>query len=323
MLKLTRNKGGDMMSWFNYIGLIIVILLLVPNIIYAIKIKEELKYQNKVLNNLENIGQYGSMFFMVFNIPYTWMQFYFNYAKYVYIGVNALLVIAYLVIYLIMWKKNNIVKSMLLSVIPSLIFVFSGVMIGSIPLILFGLLFSVTHIFISVKSAKLSDDSPKIKKNALITTLGVALSILLIPFIVLGTLGGYASSSYKKLNNMSVEEMINYNIEKEGVSISIATIANGELTLDYYQKGSENLEEKTYEICSISKTFVGLIFAKSVSEGLVNLDDSIGKYLNLDNEKYYPTIRRLLTHTSGYKGYYFETEMIKNRYEQKTCNGLL
>lgn len=128
------------MSWFNYIGLIIVILLLVPNIIYAIKIKEELKYQNKVLNNLENIGRYGSMFFMVFNIPYTWMQFYFNYAKYVYIGVNALLVIAYLVIYLIMWKKNNIVKSMLLSVIPSLIFVFSGVMIGSIPLILFGLL---------------------------------------------------------------------------------------------------------------------------------------------------------------------------------------
>ena len=122
------------MSWFNYIGLIIIILLLVPNIIYAIKIKEELKYQNKVLNNLENIGRYGSMFFMVFNIPYTWMQFYFNYAKYVYIGVNALLVIAYLVIYLIMWKKNNIVKSMLLSVIPSLIFVFSGVMIGSIPL---------------------------------------------------------------------------------------------------------------------------------------------------------------------------------------------
>ena len=261
------------MSWFNYIGLIIIILLLVPNIIYAIKIKEELKYQNKVLDILENIGRYGSMFFMVFNIPYTWMQFYFNYAKYVYIGVNALLVIAYLLIYLIMWKRHNIVRAILISVIPSLIFVYSGVMIGSIPLGCFALLFSVTHIFISVKSAKLSDDSPKIKKNALITTLGVALSILLIPFIVLGSLGGYASSSYKKLNNMSIEEMIKYNIEKEGVSISVAMIDNGELTLDYYQKGRENLEEKTYEICSISKTFVGLIFAKSVSEGLVNLDD--------------------------------------------------
>ncbi len=110
MLKLTRNQEGDKMSWFNYIGLIIVILLLVPNIIYAIKIKEELRYQNKVLDILENVGRYGSMFFMVFNIPYTWMQFYFNYAKYVYIGVNAFLVITYLVIYLIMWKKNNIVK---------------------------------------------------------------------------------------------------------------------------------------------------------------------------------------------------------------------
>ena len=68
MLKLIRNQGG-MMSWFNYIGLIIIILLLVPNIIYAIKIKEELKYQNKVLDILENIGRYGSMFFMVLTFP--------------------------------------------------------------------------------------------------------------------------------------------------------------------------------------------------------------------------------------------------------------
>ena len=31
---------------------------------------------------------------------------------------------------------------------------------------------------------------------------------------------------------------------------------------------------------------------------------SINKYLDLEKDKYYPTIERLLTHTSGYKEFY-------------------
>lgn len=77
--------------------------------------------------------------------------------------------------------------------------------------------------------------------------------------------------------------------------------------------GEENDSLYDYEIGSISKTFVGLLCAKAISEGKLNLDDSISSYLDLGDARYYPTIERLLTHTSGYKSYYFDSKMIGNK----------
>ena len=61
------------MSWFNYYGLIAIAIILTPNIILSIKDKTyfENKFNNKVFLVLEQIGRYGCMIFMVFNIPYT------------------------------------------------------------------------------------------------------------------------------------------------------------------------------------------------------------------------------------------------------------
>lgn len=42
------------------------------------------------------------------------------------------------------------------------------------------------------------------------------------------------------------------------------------------------------------------------------MDDTIDNYLSLSDDNEYPTIKELLTHTSGYKGYYFESPMISN-----------
>ena len=50
-------------SIINIFGLIIVLLILVPNIIYAIRVKDqENKCQNKIMNILEQIGRYGCIF---------------------------------------------------------------------------------------------------------------------------------------------------------------------------------------------------------------------------------------------------------------------
>lgn len=77
--------------------------------------------------------------------------------------------------------------------------------------------------------------------------------------------------------------------------------------------GEENDSLYDYEIGSISKTFVGLLCAKAIFEGKLNLDDSISSYLDLGDARYYSTIERLLTHTSGYKSYYFDSKMIGNK----------
>ncbi len=140
------------MEWFNYLGLIFVGLLLIPNIIFAFKSKPEQNEQNnRVLENFEQIGRYGSMIFMVFNIPHTVFGYYFPNAQVVYIVINSALLLAYYLFWIIFWKKDCLAKSLLLSIIPSCLFIISGIIIASIPLIIFAVLFAIFHILISIK----------------------------------------------------------------------------------------------------------------------------------------------------------------------------
>jgi len=68
------------MEWYNYIGLVFVVLLLIPNIIFVIKNKNEQKQPNKrFLGIFEQIGRYGSMLFMIFQ---SFHQFCFFYQAY-------------------------------------------------------------------------------------------------------------------------------------------------------------------------------------------------------------------------------------------------
>ncbi len=68
----------------------------------------------------------------------------------------------------------------------------------------------------------------------------------------------------------------------------------------------------TYEIGSLTKTFTAALISKAISEGKTDLNATIDVYLPLPEGKHYPTIYELLTHSSGYKGYYFEHPMIGN-----------
>lgn len=144
------------MEWFNYIGLIIVVLLLIPNIIFAIKNKNETKQSNKkILEVFEQIGRYGSMLFMIFNVPYITFGFYFTYGQIVYIAINSALMLAYYLFWVMFWKKDCLIKALLLSIIPSSIFIISGVLLLNIPLIVFAILFAIFHIYISVKNYRI------------------------------------------------------------------------------------------------------------------------------------------------------------------------
>lgn len=142
------------MDWFNYYGLAIVALILLPNIIYAVRCKDEFvnKYRNKAVEVLEQIGRYLCMAFMVFNVPYTYFGFWFDNALAVYLSVNGVLCVAYLICWIVLWKKRNLTKAITLSVLPSIIFIFSGIMLANIPLVVFAVIFAVNHILLSCKN---------------------------------------------------------------------------------------------------------------------------------------------------------------------------
>ena len=69
-------------------------------------------------------------------------------------------------------------------------------------------------------------------------------------------------------------------------------------------RGKFTLEEPT-EIASITKLYTGLLFAQFVDQGLIGIDDPVGKYLPdfpSTGEKAI-TLRQCFTHTSGYNGH--------------------
>ena len=142
------------MGWFNYCGLAIVAVILVPNIISAIIDKGafENRYNNKAILVLEQIGRYGCIAFMVFDIPYTYFNFWFDGALTVYLTVNGALLVLYLSGWIIFRKGQRVVKMLWLSIVPTALFVFSGIMLLSIPLIIFAVIFGMGHITVSYKN---------------------------------------------------------------------------------------------------------------------------------------------------------------------------
>ena len=92
------------------------------------------------------------MAFMVFNIPYTYFNFWFDSALLVYLIVNGILLLLYLLGWIVFGKGRSTIKMLWLSITPTLLFLFSGIMLLSIPLIVFAVIFGIGHITISYRN---------------------------------------------------------------------------------------------------------------------------------------------------------------------------
>lgn len=138
-----------------------------------------------------------------------------------------------------------------------------------------------------------------------------------IAVIAIGIGGFFALTIYRinQIQKMTFEDMLLYTTKnKEKAIVTVGVIKNREASYTVYGKNGTILpqDKHIYEIGSITKTFTASLLFKAVGEGKINLDDKISKYINLPEKEYYPTIKSLITHTSGYKSYYFDTQMISN-----------
>ncbi len=144
------------MGWINIFGLVFMVIIMIPNVIFALKCKDGFgnRWENKFIEVLEQIGRYGCFAFMVINIPKTWFGWASDEAFALYLIVDAVLVTAYCVIWAVCFKKNSVFRALSLSVIPSVIFLFSGIMSRSVLLMISALIFAPCHILISYKNAR-------------------------------------------------------------------------------------------------------------------------------------------------------------------------
>lgn len=144
------------MKWLNFYGLIFLILIMLPNIVFAATHKGgfENSYQNKRAEIFEQIGRVGCFLFVFIQIPPLVKGFSFRGAAALYLIFGVVLTLAYLAGWVLLWKENSVRKSLILSIVPSALFLSCGAFSLNFPLLASAAVFAPCHILISYKNAK-------------------------------------------------------------------------------------------------------------------------------------------------------------------------
>lgn len=145
------------MDWINIYGFVFMLFIMIPNIIFTLKNKDGFQnlWNNKIIEVFEQIGRFGCFGFMILIIPGFGFGFSSDEFFSLYLILNTVLIVAYCLIWFICFKKNSIFRALALSIIPSVIFLTSGILSRYILLIVTAIFFAPCHVIISYKNAVL------------------------------------------------------------------------------------------------------------------------------------------------------------------------
>ena len=149
------------MQRFNFIGLIFVAVILIPNIFFAVKNRDGFQnfYNNIIVETLEQVGRFGCFIFMFITPPFLNMGFKSDGIRTAYIITGSVLAVMYCLGWIVFRNENSVRKSLALSIIPSILFLESGLLSLNFPLIVLSIIFAPCHILISYKNAKAQEDN--------------------------------------------------------------------------------------------------------------------------------------------------------------------
>lgn len=142
-------------GWINAFGAGIVILLLLPNVVYAIRNRGEKNLcTNRWMNAIEQIGRYACIVLMW--LPLLVWKFGFGSAfeMLLYFIGNGALLTAYWIVFALYGRKKTFGRALTLAILPSCVFLLSGLLLRHWLLVGFAVLFAVGHIFVTTKNAE-------------------------------------------------------------------------------------------------------------------------------------------------------------------------
>lgn len=142
-------------NFINISGLAIVIIMLIPNLIYAKRAHGvHNKCKSRFFNIIEQIGRYSSFILMFLPLGVREFGFYDILPMLTYLFANSALLIAYLIIWGFYFKKPSVRKALALAVIPTAIFLISGLTLRHWLLVAAALLFGTGHIYVTYQNHK-------------------------------------------------------------------------------------------------------------------------------------------------------------------------
>jgi len=141
-------------DWFNLTGLIFVVVLLMPNMIYAVTNKDGFagEFHNKLVETGEQIGRFGCFILMFIQLPSVTLGYIYDSAQTLYLIFGVALLVLYCGGWIVFRKGNCMAKALTLSILPSVLFLESGILTLNIPLIVLSVVFAICHITISCKN---------------------------------------------------------------------------------------------------------------------------------------------------------------------------
>ena len=143
------------MEWFNGYGLALMCLLLLPNGIFALsrRGRMERQIQSRGLEWAEQTGRFACLGLMSVNLPGVCRGFWFAGAGAVYYWQGGILTGLYCLIWILCWNREGLFRSLALSILPTLLFLSSGILLGYPLLAMAAVLFGAAHITISYRNA--------------------------------------------------------------------------------------------------------------------------------------------------------------------------
>ena len=142
-------------GWINGWGATIVIIMLIPNIIFTIRNPHlENKCENAIMNTIEQVGRYRSMALMI--VPVLAWKFGFKSVLEMifYVVVTSVLLLLYLVVWFFYLKSQSKNKAIILALLPTMIFVISGILLRHWLLMIAGILFGIGHKYVTLQNSK-------------------------------------------------------------------------------------------------------------------------------------------------------------------------
>ena len=143
-------------GWINLFGAGIVVLIMIPNIIYAARQKQD-ETQIEVPHGLsacEQVGRYGCIILMW--LPLLVWKFGFGSVEVflIYLIGNGALLLCYYLSWMLYSRKKTLSVAMALAIIPTAIFLLSGLLLRHWLLVAFAILFGFAHCTITYMTHK-------------------------------------------------------------------------------------------------------------------------------------------------------------------------
>jgi hypothetical protein len=143
-------------GWINLFGAGIIVLIMIPNIIYVAGQKQD-ETQIEVprgLSACEQVGRYGCIILMW--LPLLVWKFGFGSVEefLIYLIGNGALLLCYYLSWMLYSRKKTLSVAMALAIIPTAIFLLSGILLHHWLLVAFAILFGACHCTITYMTHK-------------------------------------------------------------------------------------------------------------------------------------------------------------------------